>query len=321
MKWHRVLFWLIFLLFFAITIGFEGGGLRREGLLKFAVFVALTAIGIVAVDRLLVPRFLQIRRYVAFVLGVIAIVIIAVVAEAGIEALALAVHPLGWGYKLEENAMFIAPWIGLAVCLFIAENMGRTTLQKTRTELEYLKHQVNPHFLLNTHNNIYFLIEQNPELAANTLLKLSGVMQYMLYECSGDRVSLQREFELLRNYIDLELIRKSEHLQVDCNLHSLQPDCLIAPLLLITFVENAFTHLSNFKDKPNFIRISATVENGELLFSVTNTKSGNRGENRTSGIGLKNVRQRLGLLYRNKHTLNVHEQEDTFSIKLSIRLS
>jgi LytS/YehU family sensor histidine kinase len=225
----------------------------------------------------------------------------------------------GWKGKMLENAAFITPWVLIGLCLLIAENRGNMQAEKTRNELRYLRHQVNPHFLLNTHNNIHFLIESNPGLAADMLLRLSGIMQYMLYECAADKVPLSKELQNLVNYIDLEKIRKDPALDVEHNLHEVTGTAAIAPLLLISFVENAFKHVSNHKDRENFIRIVADVQTDAFSFTVTNSKGTFRPQE-ASGIGLQNVKQRLRLLYPKKHTLTIENGKDVFFAQLRLQL-
>jgi two-component system, LytTR family, sensor kinase len=230
-------------------------------------------------------------------------------------------HSVGsWNDQLIGNALFIVPWVFIALCLFGAEDYGRLSLEKTRNELQYLRHQINPHFLLNTHNNIHFLIEQDPQLAAATLLQLSGIMQYMLYECSADTVPVSKELNNLVNYIQLEKIRQEPTLTVQHNLAGVTSDIHIAPLLLLSFIENAFKHVSHYKDRQNFITIEAKVENNELHFSVQNSKTGAPTRNKLSGIGLVNVQQRLKLLYPKRHHLVIENEAEHFAIFLTIQL-
>jgi two-component system, LytTR family, sensor kinase len=318
MKWHRIIFWSSFIIFSAMTIAGEAGHVEKESIIKFLLFVLCTAAGIFTID-FLVKRWFAEKRYDLFIPAAFLTVAFAVMIEMGSEFLLLGAYPLGWKEKLLENIAFIAPWIIVALAIFIAEDFGRQKMAKTAAELLYLKHQVNPHFLLNTHNNINFLIQQDPVLASAMLLKLSGIMQYMLYECSADTVPLEKELKNLSNYIELEKIRKNDNLKIIYEFKTLDRSYSISPLLLITFVENAFKHMSNLKDRENFVRITAVLEDNVFHFDVINSKA-NRHQEKKSGIGLKNVNQRLKLLYPGKHQLVIDDRQEKYSVHLTIDL-
>lgn len=318
-KWHRIIFWIAFALFFMITIAAEAGRVRLEGIVKFLLFTSSTIAGILIIDKLLIPKYLVRKNYLLFGISIIGATVYCVSIEFALEHLLLGAYPGKVSTKLLENCFLIAPWIFVALCLFIAEDYGRINLEKTKNELLYLKQQINPHFLLNTHNNIYFLIQQDPSLASSLLLKLSGIMKYMLYECTAEVVPLGKEFENLENYIALEKIRKNENLEIKWEPLPTNSAVAIPPLLLITFVENAFKHTSNFKNKLNFIHISGMIEGNILFFEVVNSK-GNNSSSAGSGIGLKNVKQRLNLLFEGQHILDIKDNEETFSIKLTLHL-
>jgi hypothetical protein len=319
MKWHRLLFWIPLLSFFGVTVGGEGGYWSRESVYRFVIYTALIAAVIMLTDKVLLPRLFRARRYLLFTLAFLASIGVAVGAEFALDTMLLGPPFGGWKSKIVENSAFITPWVLIGLCLLIAENRSNTQVEKTRNELNYLRHQVNPHFLLNTHNNIHFLIESDPRLAADMLLRLSGIMQYMLYECTADRVALSKELQNLVNYIDLEKIRKDPELEVEHNLHNLTQDASIAPLLLISFVENAFKHVSNHKHRGNFIRIEAELQKNTFRFNVTNSKAAARAAE-SSGIGLQNVKQRLRLLYPKQHTLAINNGDDVYVAQLHLHL-
>jgi sensor histidine kinase YesM len=150
---------------------------------------------------------------------------------------------------------------------FQRELLRNIQLEKLSTELDYLKSQINPHFVFNTLNTIYFQIDKSNTSAKETLLKFSELLRYQLYECNTDKVLLDREIAYLQNYIDLQRIRKDEeNYQIEFNIDILSTDILIAPLLLIPFVENAFKHISHHTTQINRIVISIKVDNRLVLF-------------------------------------------------------
>ena len=194
-------------------------------------------------------------------------------------------------------------------------------LQKENLEqqLEYLKYQINPHFFMNTLNNIHALVDIDPEKAKETILELSKMMRFVLYEGNKQGVPLSREFDFIRNYITLMRLRYTDKVRIDVDLPNEVPDRQIPPLMLITFIENAFKHGISYQHE-SFIEAKVVVENDELRFSCRNSKSEKSNEEK-GGVGLANVRKRLHLLYASNYTLNIHNGADTYSVELNIPLS
>ena len=186
-------------------------------------------------------------------------------------------------------------------------------------QLEYLKYQINPHFFMNTLNNIHALVDIDPEKAKDTILELSKMMRFVLYEGNKQGVPLSREFDFIRNYITLMRLRYTDKVRIDVDLPDEVPDRQIPPLMLITFIENAFKHGISYQHE-SFIEAKVVVENDELRFSCRNSKSEKSNEEK-GGVGLANVRKRLHLLYASNYTLNIHNGADTYSVELNIPLS
>ncbi len=188
-------------------------------------------------------------------------------------------------------------------------------------ELEMLKSQINPHFIFNTLNTIYFLMEQKEdERAKEALLKFSDTLSHQLYDYNKDWIDLGKEVEYLENYIELQRLRHDEELlDLQCELPEQVNGYQIAPMLLIPFVENAFKHSSNSKGYKVDIRL--TIENGVLDFSTKNTINPNkRFQEGTGGIGLKNVQRRLDLTYPNRHQLDLKDDGEVYEANLKINL-
>ena len=189
--------------------------------------------------------------------------------------------------------------------------------QKLATELAFLKSQVNPHFLFNTLNNIYSLAyKQSPE-TPDAIMKLSLLMRYMLYESNDNLVSLQKEVEHLQNFIDLQKLRLREQTIIKFRTEGDLESKQIAPMLLMTLVENAFKHGLVSKNEIG-ISLDLKVTDQELLFStVNNTSSHKKGA--FGGIGLENMKQRLHLLYPGRHKLTFEERDGTFYASLKLK--
>ncbi|MDX5421479.1 MAG: sensor histidine kinase [Hymenobacteraceae bacterium] len=182
--------------------------------------------------------------------------------------------------------------------------------QKLSAELAYLKSQVNPHFLFNTLNNIYSLAyKQSPE-TPDAIMKLSLLMRYMLYESNDTLVSLSKEVEHIKNFIDLQKLRLREQTSIKFTTEGELEGKQIAPMLLMTLVENAFKHGLVSKNEIG-ITFNLVVSDSHLLFnSINNTSTHKKRE--YGGIGLENLRRRLNLLYPNRHELTLEEKEGTF---------
>ena len=192
--------------------------------------------------------------------------------------------------------------------------------EKLETELKFLKHQFNPHFLFNSINSIFILIRKNPGLASSALAKFSDLLRHQLYDCNDQQIPLSKEISYLKNFIELEKLRQNAHLKVDLQLEDFCADHLgIAPFILMTFVENAFKHVSKDPELANAIRIGLTLEGQELELLVSNT---NRGvsSGTTGGIGLKNVQRRLELVYPSQYRLLINTPADIYEVKLQLTL-
>lgn len=201
---------------------------------------------------------------------------------------------------------------------FQREHLQKIELEKLNTELQYLKAQINPHFLFNSINTIYFQIDKENKIARDTLAAFSEMLRYQLYECGVKEISIDREVNYLRNYVGLQKLRKDENYDIAFDCSDKVKGFSIAPLLLIPFVENAFKHVSHHAGG-NQVRILLDKIDSRFHVSIFNTKQ-RKPKNSVSheGIGLKNVNRMLELLYHNRHTLSVHDTDDTYEVNLII---
>lgn len=193
--------------------------------------------------------------------------------------------------------------------------------ENMKTEVSFLRSQINPHFIFNILNNLVALEQmKSPELGP-TILKLSALMQYMLYDTDEERVALSREVEYLQSYIDLQRQRFGQKIPITVSLDAGAGNYEIEPMLLIPFVENAFKHGVGLIDKPG-IEIMLKVRNGVLFFAVRNRYNPDSVEEKDkgSGIGLGNVKRRLKLLYASQHRLMLSQSEGWFLVSLELNL-
>ena len=188
-------------------------------------------------------------------------------------------------------------------------------------QLQYLKYQVNPHFFMNTLNNIHALVDIDPERAKASIVELSKLMRYVLYEGNNRLTPLSREVQFLRNYVQLMSMRYTGNVSISLDVPEVLPDSMLPPLLLVIFVENAFKHGISYRTK-SFVEISLQPHGDRLLFSCCNSRPEiKHDENMKGGVGLSNVRRRLDLLFPGNYTLDIKEQEDTYTVHLDIPLT
>ena len=188
-------------------------------------------------------------------------------------------------------------------------------------QLQYLKYQVNPHFFMNTLNNIHALVDIDPERAKASIVELSKLMRYVLYEGNNRLTPLSREVQFLRNYVQLMSMRYTGNVSISLDVPEVLPDSMLPPLLLVIFVENAFKHGISYRTK-SFVEISLQPHGDRLLFSCRNSRPEiKHDENMKGGVGLSNVRRRLDLLFPADYTLDIKETEDIYTVKLEIPLT
>ncbi|WP_291852364.1 sensor histidine kinase [Lutibacter sp.] len=192
-----------------------------------------------------------------------------------------------------------------------------TQLQIKNQELQYLKKQIHPHFLFNTLNTIYgFAIKQSKD-TPEIILKLSNLLDYILYQVNKPKVSLKEEVLHIKEYIDLEKIRFQDTLKVKFNSNEISEEIEIAPMLLIPFVENAFKH-GNLIEGFLTVEIVISVSDNKLNFFIKNTFSNDDEDKNETGIGLENIQKRLYLLYENNYQLKIEKRENWFQVNLVI---
>jgi hypothetical protein len=228
--------------------------------------------------------------------------------------------PFSWivPFQIESSLLKFLIVFFLSILLKIRELWIKTEDEKKATELSYLKLQVNPHFLFNTLNSIYSLALEKSDKTPSAIVKLSELMRYVTSEVNDDFVPLQKEVNYISNYIELQRIRLGETASIDFSTTGSITNQKIAPLILIPFIENAFKFGVN-PEELSQIRISFIIEPDQVSLSVSNKKVKLYQRVRTNGTGLKNVRQRLELIYPTSHTLSIRESDKDFSVELMLQ--
>ncbi|HLZ85722.1 MAG TPA: histidine kinase [Puia sp.] len=206
--------------------------------------------------------------------------------------------------------------------VWFRQYMDTMEKERIRNELDFLKAQFNPHFLFNSINSIYGHIDRKNGKARNMLLSFSEMLRYQLYECDVDNIVIEKEIQYIRNYIALQQERKEENLHVQVDIADDVRGFTIAPLLLITFVENAFKYVSSYEDGENRVIISLRREGEQLLFRAYNTRDEGmvRLEMEKGGIGIANARRRLALQYPGKHQLQITDGGESFEVRLHLNI-
>jgi LytS/YehU family sensor histidine kinase len=310
------------------TIIFRGEEEQFTGLShSYFILSSLFHIGIFYFNAyFLYPQLLTKKRWWAYIPALVVVVIIS-------NFLKLFFLKLDPGFRLtaiNTRIIFfsIVPFIlGSIIFRLISDRIRFERLEKEAraerlsAELKYLRSQVSPHFLFNMMANMVALARQKSDILEPSLIRLSELLRYMLYDSDGKQISLGEEIEHLKNYISLQQLRFGEDVKTEVAIENDSPQAKIEPMLLVPFIENAFKHGIGLVKNP-FIRIEIIVKNSLLRFTVSNNYSReNRSKDKNSGIGLTNVRNRLNLLYPGKYKLNINDDSGTFTVDLNLDLS
>ena len=282
---------------------------------------------------LILPTFLNRKKYTWCALAIVILVVISVFVKCALAYYFYEVIILRekgkyvmafWDYFLIAS-IFSSLFIFLSTILkfvtdwFLNEKIkSNLENEKLISELAFLKSQINPHFLFNSLNNIYSLAYQKSEKTPEAVLKLSEIMRYMLYESNENKVRLDEEIRYLENYIELQKLRFKDKTYIKFEMDGDTHNKKITPLVLISFVENAFKH-GLATDKENPITIVLNVTSDKLFFQVINKKN-NQNKDETGGIGLQNVKRRLDLLYRGEYRLHIEDNEAIYNCELYLDL-
>lgn len=219
--------------------------------------------------------------------------------------------------------MVFAFFIGSLAQKFFEVSRQKETVQKKQLEMELsmLKSQINPHFLFNVLNSIYALSLKKSDQTPEIVLKLADIMRYMLYETKQHTVSLHKEIQVLKDYMDIEQIRMGGNEQVTFAVEGHTESYQIAPALLIPFIENAVKHGTDSMLSAAFIHVTIAIKNNILHFSCINNYKTSHMPKQQGGIGLENVRKRLALIYANHYTLDIKDTNTIFEVHLKLNLN
>ncbi len=331
-KLHHVFFWmLVFALWYYLR--YQDYSSTQVALEITLLKVVDLALMVYVTNYLLVPRLLYKKRYVAFIAVFIVMIFVSGLIKVSVMA-GIMQQPGVFGLpgnlktRFYENVIsdFFLVTTGAAFKLIfdyirMQQRLTEIAKEKAETELSFLKSQINPHFLFNSLNSVYFLINKDNDEARKALHKFSEMLRYQLYEANGDKIPIEKEINYLKDYVDLQQLRKDEKYSVQFEYTPEVKDFYIEPLLLIPIVENAFKHISHYNDKINFVKVNLSRANSIFSFTVENSKEDQRHTiGKKGGIGMNNVKRRLELLYPGKHELIISDTENNFTVQLNIQV-
>lgn len=327
------------IIFWVITIGFHMFTrvdlIREAGLYQFILEI-ITRNGLLAILiyfnwLILVPRYARTKKIVVYIF----LLFISI----GLYTLLKNTHDVYLnGYVLgdaSKNSIFYNSYYNFSIGLFylafhVALQLSKEwyfqrqlirqmEVEKLSSELEHLKAQINPHFVFNSINTIYFQIDKQNTSARESLSAFSEMLRYQLYECNGTEIPVEKEIVYLKNYIALQRMRKDINYTISFEVGQDIRGFSMAPLLFIPFVENAFKHVSHHPQK-NEVRIRIDKVENKIVLNVFNTKETKLTMNDHQGIGLKNVQRRLELQYKDRHELMVNNKPGSYEVNLAIRI-
>lgn len=339
----NVLFWISAFLYHILTVNMEYYGAGYiQAIEIYAIIVGVQILTTHICIDILVPQFLKTKKTTQFVFWLILLIIGSFVLYISIKVFYFdskyfefyeedtkkyVNQPyidrlLDFQMFLSKAIKFLSPAALLLMFRFYKNQQKLLQLneQKKTAELSALKHQLNPHFLFNTLNNLYALALKKADETPEAISKLSDILDYMLYRCNEQFVQLYKEIELIENYLTLEQIRYSKRVALTFK-NEVTTDVKIAPLLLLTFIENAFKHGVSEELKQAKIDISLKVDDAKIFFTIFNTipKTAAYTSNGDAAIGLKNVKKQLELLYPNSHILDIDKTTDSYTVNLTLK--
>ncbi len=279
-----------------------------------------------------IPRYLNQKKYVLFGFYFIVGVIVASALRVPVSMLVsryvfgISAPPPGFFYIFYNSFVNILFWLVIILAGHMIIERIRSQLyieqiikEKAANELNFLRAQFNPHFLFNSINSIYGHIDKSNKVARDMLLVFSEMLRYQLYECNVEQIELEREVNYLKNYISMQKSRMNEHITVDFRTSGVNGNVKVAPLLFITFVENAFKYVGYNEGKGNVVEMDLTYQNAALTFRVFNTKDNFiRTPEGSSGLGIANTQRRLELVYPGRHFLKINNTAEDFEVILTL---
>ncbi len=331
--WRHIVFWLIYLIIFSfvwVSTNYSFSRLLLQGLL----WIPVNMLFCYPLIYWVLPQYLLKGKYLQFALIILlwgiagfflnylfrAYIFIPIQEYIGFDRIVNNPWASASYLKMTTTAGIVSMIVLFKYWVKKQQEWIQAEKEKATAELQLLKAQVHPHFLFNTLNNIYSFSLENSKKTPGMILKLSSLLSYMLYECKADLVSLEKELEVMKNYIDLERERYGDNIEISLNVEGDVQNKQIAPLLLLPFLENAFKHGTSEQLEKPWLSMDVTVKDQMLKCKIVNSKN-EFVPLSEKGIGINNIKKRLAFLYPDNHELKINDEGDFFMISLLIELS
>jgi sensor histidine kinase YesM len=329
-KLIHVVFWIWFSSELYHTRNAELGQSFLEDLPDLVAIVSTEMLSVYFTAYFLVPRYMDKRKYGKFLaftfLTILSTVVLYIVSLEIYTYLTLGrffknymILTISHLWDTTFNTVVLAAVITYSGRYKIEEKNKSLEREKKESELNFLRAQINPHFVFNALNSINVLIDIDKEKASTALTKFSGLLRYNLYNTKDNAVLIHTELNYLHDYIEIEKLRIGRHVKVNLDMMSTTEHYRVAPFLLVPFIENAFKHVTRDKDRENYINIRIRTEDDHVDLAVENSfDPADRSAEQHGGIGLENVKRRLELLYPSAYNLDVVKNNRQYSVKLRI---
>lgn len=329
-------FWCVYLSFFLYQMTTFRGREFDWGRVLTAASLQITFAAIAAYLNyfFLLPRFLKHKNLLRYIAGFILPFALLMVVRISVDRYIVDgftgreewIYSTRFAVQVVMTNLFIV--IFVAMLRFAKEWIDLETKKKEVenerliAELNFLKAQINPHFLFNTLNNLYYLAYSKSENTTEVIAKLSQMMRYMIYDSNHPKVLLKKEIDYMLNYISLERLRLNDQVPIQFSVSGSTDNVWITPLIFITFLENAFKHGVSNSNPHSWVNISICLEGSSCVYTVENSKSHDPKESiEKSGIGLRNVRRRLELSYPGAYSLDMNDTPEKYTVKLNLQLA
>lgn len=331
-RWaYHALFWIVYYLFLCLIFYSAYEIHQTVFYFQFIVFMPFSAALVYFNIYVLIPVLIYRKRWAYYIFSLVLALLLTSLIDQLLKKMYVHFGSAVFGYTSDLNfknifteAIGLFYLTGFTTGIKLTKDwmrdqklMKEMEKQYLETELNFLKTQIHPHFFFNTLNNLYSLTLKKSDLAPEVVLKLSALMSYMLYESNAAKVSLAREITYLQNYLDLEKLRFGQRLTVLFEMEGQMEEVYIPPMILILFVENCFKH--GVRNNVNHVQIDISLRmEGEFLVFQVKNPVGNHGASGNEGIGLKNAKRRLDLLYGKNYQLDISEKDDHFFVFLKM---
>jgi LytS/YehU family sensor histidine kinase len=328
----HVLFWFVVLCFYAVFFGRKNSNYSQT--LFFISLLMPVVIGTTYwMNYYLIPRYLMKERFVLFSIYVVYSLVISLFLEM-IIAMFTFLFMAGSNMKLMNPAsvdmffllaaLLVVVFLGMAIKMVLhwrnsKDDYQKLMKEKMEVELRFLKAQLHPHFLFNTLNNLYFLALEKSDQAPRAILALSEILDYVLHHTKNQFVNLEEEWKQVENYIALEFLRYGDRLEINRSIEGVIINKKIAPMMLITLIENSFKHGVAKTSNRAWINIALIIRENGIYVRIENNaiKNGIKSE----GVGLKNLQNQIHLLYGELGQLKVSSSETSFLVELALKES